>query len=153
MDQSDQETWDDTKKILEKVISENIDNLTYDEAFHQIKRAHTGKPNRNRQEPDNIFVLIRDWDVSQLIISKFRLKNIQDKNFNVSVEQKYRPRTTWRRNYAMKERKELKEKGIIIRASVAFPAKLMVMKAGGDQYVLHKDYSKIPVDFSPKRES
>ena len=73
-------------------------------------------------------------------------KNVKDRKFKVYCEQKYGPKTTARRNIAMRERRSLLYKKEIAKSYVAYPAKLMVAKNKKDnKYYLHADFSHTDV--------
>jgi len=48
---------------------------------------------------------------------------------------------------ALEERRGLKAEGKITSGYIAYPAKLMVKLRGEDQYKLHKDFSKVKIDW------
>ena len=156
----DDESYDDTKDLLATIISENLDDINYDQAFGLIKRCHR---ERDRSDDENdhyrkgkrfIFAAMHSWDLCQTLINKFRQKGINDPNFKIFVEQKYGPLTTRRRQLAWQLRKELKENGEITGGYVNFPAKLIVNYPGevrntnnGERkiYKLHTNFSRTKV--------
>ena len=147
-----EETWNDTKILLAKLISEHCD-MRYEDVIVDIKRAH-----RERKRPPNadntrtgkrhIYVAFKSWDLPQNIIEVFRQKNINDRNFVIHAEQKYGPMTSKRRNLALQKRKELKGIGAITSGYIDFPARLMVNvnntvnREGKKLYICHTDFSR-----------
>ena len=150
-------SYKETKELLATTINRHCPEITYEVALNQIKRAHRER-NRNfddyeqsRQGKRIIYAAFHSWDLCQKIIESFRVKCIKDRNFNISVDQKYGPLTTKRRQKAFLERKKLKEEGVIASGYVAFPAKLMINLPGdvdGENkkvYKLHTNFSRAPV--------
>ena len=76
------------------------------------------------------------------------MEKVKEKRGNTSVyfEPQYGPHTNWRRNQALAYRKELKQKGEIVGGYVDFPAVLMGLQPGTDNYLKIKDFSNIPVE-------
>ena len=154
------ESYDDTKDLLATIISENLEDITYEQAFDLIKRCHR---ERDRSDDDEdhyrkgkryIFAAMHSWDLCQTLIKKFRQKGINDPNFKISVEQKYGPLTTKRRKLALELRKALKENGEITGGYVKFPARLFVNFPGevrntnyGERkiYKMHTNFSRTKV--------
>ena len=145
------ESWDDTATILATQISETLDDTTVEQARRMVERCHRGAENKRYKgtAPRPIFAAFVDWRDSEKVKETFRKKNISDRNCNVYAEQKYGPRTTVRRNSAMKERKRLIDSGAIIGGYVSHPARLMIKdsRARGASYKLWRDFSKEPVRF------
>lgn len=142
-------TYDDTKNLLAKVISMHTD-VSFEDVFKDIKRAHREakkKPRdgKSRDGKRHIYVAFHSWDLPQKCIEVFRQKNINDRSFKISAEQKYGPITTKRRNLAFKLRRELIDNKTISSAYVAFPARLMISNstdaAGKKLYKCHTDFS------------
>ena len=130
----------DVASLLAKSINKaSKGKITESEANGFIERAHRGKA-RSRSKRGNrpIFAAIDDWRHSELVKKVFLDKKNET---GIYCEQMYGPMTTWRRNLALAKRKELKANGSIMKGYVAFPAKLMVQRAGEDIYRLYKDYS------------
>ena len=75
-------------------------------------------------------------------------KEARSANVNFYVDYKYGPKTTVRRNEALKKRKELKAAGVIDHGFVAFPARLMVKKANGHYFEV-EDFSNMEVNLPP----
>lgn len=147
--EQDNENWEKTKEILAGTIeraSEKLkdeEKINKEEALSMLERVHRGREKKGRKGPRQIFAAINDWRNSEKIKAVFMKARI-----NIFCEQKYGPRTNWRRGKALAQRKELKDKGEIVKGYVAFPARLMVVKTGQHDYVKHYDFSKMPVDFS-----
>ena len=130
---SSNESWFETKDIVAKAISENVEGVTFDYDKQQIRRAHRKSNRRNdgsNQHHRRITAGFYNWDLCQSIKDSFRNKGIADRNFKLIAEQKYGPLTTWRRQKALEKRKKLKEEGVIISGYVDFPAKLMLNYPG-----------------------
>ena len=120
-------------------------NTSPDEARNMVERCHraAANPKYKGNAPRPIFAAFMDWRDSELTKDSFR-KN----NADVFVEQKVGPRTTARRNMALKERKRLKDNKTILNGYVSHPARLMVnTNARAAKYTLWKDYSNEPVNF------
>ena len=132
-------------------------NVSPGEAERMVERCHRANPNPNYQgnNPRPIFAAFANWKDSERTKKAFRdanLGRLQEGGSHeppIIVENKYGPRTTVRRNIALKERKKLKEERRIISAYVAFPARLMVKESNAPdaKYRLWKDFSKEPVHF------
>ena len=136
------EQWSETGMKVAKAIAKASKNkIEESEAHDMIERAHRG---RGKNKGSHIYAAILDWRDAETIKEHFATK---PKSLNIFVDQMYGPRTTWRRNQALIARKELKNKKEIVSGYVAFPAKLMVKKTGSTNYILHKDYSNVPVSF------
>lgn len=139
------ENWDDTATILANTMAETL-NTSVDEARNMVERCHraAANPKYKGNAPRPIFAAFMDWRDSELTKDSFR-KN----NADVFVEQKVGPRTTARRNMALKERKRLKDNNTIFNGYISHPARLMVKdtNARGAKYTMWKDYSNEPVNF------
>ena len=148
------EDWEKTTEILATVISQN-GNITYQNVRNLIKRAHREKPNEKRDGNRHIFAAMYSWTFSEELKKTFRLKNVRDRNFGITIESKYGPLTTWRRHKAMDERRKLKADNKIAGGFVAFPARLMVsypnqfpLPVGQKvKYSMYKNFSNVPVVF------
>ena len=151
--EAENEDWEKTSEILATVISEN-GNITYHNARNLIKRAHREKPNNMRVGRRNIFAAMFSWKFCEDLKKSFRLKGIRDRTFGISIETKYGPLTTWRRNKAMDERRKLKADNKIVGGYVAFPARLMVAYPVPEgqklTYTMYKNFSTMPVVFESK---
>ena len=142
------ENWDDTAKILAEVMAEKLPNTTPAHARGMVERCHRAAPNSKYKGngPRQIFASFVDWRDSERTKEAFR----KNSGGSIYVEQKVGPRTTFRRNIALKERKHLIEARSIFSGYVSFPARLMVKDsdARGAKYRQWRDYSKEPVKFS-----
>ena len=148
-----EQSYDDTKELLARVISEHCNEYTYEYALSQIKRAHRERK-RNFEENQYsragkrlIFAAFHSWDMCQKLIETFRQKCIANPAFKIAVDQKYGPLTSKRRKLAYDMRKRLKEEGVITGGYVDFPAKLMV-NIPGDYNAENKKVYKIYKNFS-----
>ena len=146
------ESYAEVKTLLAEIISTHT-NITKEEAFAGIERSHReAKRQGVREGKRKIFAAFLNWDLPQLIINEFRKKCIGDKSFHIYVDQMYGPLTTQRRNLAFETRKNLKERGVVSSAYVAFPAKLMVSLPGRldingkKTYTCHRDFSKDKIE-------
>ena len=138
------ENWNDTAEILAKAMSEAMPNTTVDAARSMVERCHRAAPNPNYKgpAPRPIFAAFLDWRDSERAKDAFRKAKT-----GVFADQKVGPRTSKRRDMALRERKRLLEQSIIYNGYVSHPARLMVKDSlvRGAKYRLHKDYSKEPV--------
>ena len=137
------ENWDETATTLADTMAGAL-KISTEVAAKMVERCHRAAPNPNYRGnmPRPIFASFLDWRDSERTKLAFR-KN----NTGVFAEQKVGPRTTIRRNMALKERKRLFEQGAIFNAFVQHPARLMVKdsNAPGAKYKMAKDFSKEPV--------
>ena len=144
------ENWSETSNILATAMSEIL-GTTFEEAHDMVERCHRAAPNPRYKgtAPRPIFASFIDWRDSETTKDSARKINIENKNSTIYVENKYGPRTTVRRNMALKERRRLIDSKLIFNGYVSFPARLMVKdsKAVGAKYKLWKDFSKEPVNF------
>ena len=137
---TDEKTWEQSTNTLIDTLVQVADGKHDREYFQNcIERAHRGRPSDHSNHP-NIFAAIADWRDSELIKGIFWRNNL-----NIYCEQKYGPRTTWRRNQALMLRKQLKQDKMISSGYVAYPAKLMVKyphNSRNDPFVCHQDFSR-----------
>ena len=150
----DEESYQQSKELIATTISTHCEDITYEYALSQVKRAHR---EQNRYEGDHIragkrfiFAALHSWDLCQLVIETFREKNINDPLFTIHADQKYGPLTTKRRQLAFLQRKQLKDAGTITSGYVSFPAKLMVnfpgeLNRGKKIYKLHTNFSRVKI--------
>ena len=139
------EQYDVSDVLAREIKKASKNEISKEKALTFIERAHRGKARQNSTGgPRPIFAAINHWRNSELIKEIFLDKK---NSTGVYCEQMYGPRTTWRRNQALKVRKDLKSKNLIVKGYVAFPARLMVKKAGDAKYSLHEDFSKREVVF------
>ena len=150
--QNGKETWDEpTEKVAEAIHKASKGDISFDEAHDMLERCHRGKPRRAGgnapKYPPPVYAAIDDWRNSERIKDCFFNRPA---NFDVFVDQKYGKRTTWRRNQALKKRKDLKAKGDIVSGYVKYPAVLMVKKRHGLKYEEFDNFSKMPVVFEER---
>ena len=136
-ERASEKSWADTEKVLATAIGTALNC----DASEMINRCHrTGDPKyfteAGRTRP--IAAAMFAWKDCETIIDAFR----NDRGSNIYADYKYGPKTTRRRNLAMKLRKELKQKGELKQAYVNYPAKLMGKREGDLRYRLIKDFSK-----------
>lgn len=140
------ETWINTKRILADTLNDLCQLEDKERLFRCIERAHRGGKVKNGDKKEgmrDIHVLFFDWNDSQMILSKF-LKHGRGRG--VFVEQRYGPDTTFRRNKAKEERRNLMNTNVITSGFVQYPAKLMVKYTRDDpKYTMMKDFSHIDV--------
>ena len=114
-----------------------------------IERCHRGRHDPRKQGTRKIIAAFHDWNDAEYVKDCFRSLNVLNKS-TIYVEQKFGPLATFRRNQALNVRKSLKADGHITRGYVSFPAKLMVQRPGEKKYVLHENFSDMPVVFNGK---
>ena len=135
------ENWEETEELLAKSISDICDDTSISNARDMLERVHRSAPNARYRGsgPRPIFAAFRDWKDAEYVKKQFR---INDTAFRCDT--KYGPRTSMRRDLAMKERKRLKDMGVITSGYVDFPARLMVRDSNqrGTKYYLKRDFSK-----------
>ena len=135
----DKETWEETSELLAEHIERvSGKKMKRDEARAVIERAHRGRF-RDHQKVADIYVAITDWREAEKIKDFFKFrKNAGD---GIFCDQKYGPLTSWRRNEALKLRKDLKDEGKIVSGYVKYPAKLFVKKTEYGDYDIYRDFS------------
>ena len=145
----DDESYAEVKILLADIISSSCTEISKEEAFSCIERAHreAKRDGGYRQGKRKIFAAFLNWELPQRILDEFRKKNINDRTFKIYAEQMYGPLTTQRRNMAFELRKRLKEQGNITSGYVAFPAKLMVNRVGDVDVDGKKNY-RVHTNFS-----
>ena len=131
-----EKTWSDTDSLLADTLGTALDI----DATNMINRCHrTGNPDYyagvGRARP--IAAAMHSWKDCERIIEHFRKDGS-----NIFVDYKYGPRTTKRRNLALKLRQELKQKNELRQAYISYPAKLMGKRTGETRYSLIEDFSK-----------
>ena len=151
---NDNESYEDTKEVLARLIVENCEDVSYNYVYDNIDRAHRESKRRprndetpSRQGKRLIFAVFHSWDLCQSILDDFRRMAIRNATFSIHVDQMYGPLTSKRRKLAFAKRKELKENGTITSGYVDFPARLMVNtgetnELGKKVYKLHSNFSK-----------
>ena len=144
---SNEVTWEDTKKVLAETVSKCLNVVAPVSIFERAHRSHFAGRNNEKQGRRDIFVKLFDWNNCERFKEDFRKLRARDKNCRISCEQKYGPITSARRNYALLQRKGLKESGAIFAGFVKYPA-LMTKKTSNksEKYIEHEDYSKFEVD-------
>ena len=138
------ESWDDTRELVARTISDNIKTVSFDDAYDMLDRVHRSPPTKNPSKigKRDIYAALNYWDDSQFLINNFRKLNRRKDNFNIYIDYKYGPLTTRRRNQALKRRRELLESGVIVQGYVSYPAKLFVKHdKNDDNYVLLENFS------------
>ena len=146
-----EERWEDTADLLAQHIADICDDTSPSAAKDMVERCHRSKPSPrykgDKSGPRPIIAAFLDWRDSEFVKEQFRSNNINTDSV-ISCEQKYGPRTTVRRNMALKERRRLKVGGEIRSGYVKFPAILMVKDSNDAKYRQLKDFSNEPVHFT-----
>jgi len=103
------ETWEETRVAVAKVIAKTCPSIDENRAYDIVERAHRSNKNSNYKgnAPRPIFAAITYWPDTVTITDDFRKKNIEDRNFKLSIDYKYGPMTTKRRSLAFQERRKL----------------------------------------------
>ena len=116
------ENWEETEELLAKTISDICDDTSISCARDMLERVHRSAPNMKYKGngPHPIFAAFRDWKDAEFVKKQFRISDT-----TLRGDTKYGPRTSMRRDLAMKERKRLKDMGTICNGYVDFPARLM----------------------------
>ena len=115
-----------------------------------IERVHRGprrqRDNNNPERPEQprvIHAKLFNWNHVENL-KKLMWKH--GKKTGIYIDQHFGPNTTYRRNKALEMRRDLMKKGDIAGGYLRYPAKLFVKRHSQDtQYVLHRDFSNIPV--------
>ena len=145
-----EERWEETAELLAQHIADICEDTSISVAKDMVERCHRSKPSPrykgDKSGPRPIIAAFLDWRDSESVKEQFRLNNINTDSV-ISCEQKYGPRTTVRRNMALKERRRLKLAGEISSGYVKFPAILMVKNSNDTNYRKMKDFSNEPVHF------
>lgn len=139
----EEESWSDTRDLVASKISELL-NIEFSEAKLLINRCHRGGntqyyKSKNRIRP--IYIAFMRWDTCEDLLQAARGQH------EFSLDYKFGPRTTVRRNRALKLRRELKQKGELVKAFVKFPAILMGKKTVDSKYEKIRDFSNDEVVF------
>ena len=137
------ESWSDTKKLVAKAISKNL-NMHYDDAYDMLERVHRSAPTTLGKKIGrrDIYAAIHDWEDCEFLTRKFRQLNGKNRNLNIHFNYKYGPLTTRRRNGALKLRRELIDQKKIVQAYISFPAKLLVKYSEAEEFEVYEDFSK-----------
>jgi len=138
------ETWDKTMKTLCTTLA-NIDpSLDLSQLERNIDRAHRGGHSNQNGKPRPIFAKFSSWKQSELVksavISHNKNKSRTDDYPTLFVDQMYSEDVARRRREALKERRKLIDDGIKDKLALRFPAKLVVKRAGANDFVLHKEF-------------
>ena len=145
------ESWEDTRKVLCETLAPIV-KIDANNISQMIERVHRGsrRPNENNDRPNN------NNDRPPVIHARFfnwnhveNLKNLMwehGKDSGIYIDQRFGPNTTYRRNKALAARRQLLTNGEIAGGFLRYPAKLFIKRHKEDyKYILHNDYSKIPV--------
>lgn len=137
-----EKTWEQTDKLLASTIGKALD-VNDDDAAAMIDRCHRGGnktfyQREGRTRP--VYAAMMCWKDCEEIIKRFRTNST-----NVYCDYKYGPRTTIRRNLALKRRSELKANGTLDKAYIQFPARLMGKKHDEPNYQMIEDFSHTAV--------
>ena len=135
----DEKQWEDTTNLVAKEFADLLE-VDFDTAKQSINRCHRGGSKKfydrkGRVRP--IFIAMMRWDACEALI-----KAAKEKKPAFSIDYKYGPMTTLRRNQALKLRKSLKAEGKIDKGFIKFPAMLMGKKTTDSNYELIHDFSK-----------
>ena len=145
---ADEKTWDDTRDLVANKITELI-GVEFEEAKRLINRCHRGgdpKYYKAEKRIRPIYIAFMRWDTCEKLLHEARKQNV------FSLDYKYAPRTTVRRNNALKLRRELKTNGDIVSGYVKFPAVLMGKKSVDAKYDVIRDFSDDEVVFEKKKK-
>ena len=148
------ESWSDTKELLSKVVAEVLE-VDPEDTIEWIERAHRSRPNKFKKGKRDIFACFHNWNGSDHILKTFRYNGMNNDPAyqHVVVDQKYGKNTTWRRDQALLKRTQLKQGKKIFSGHVEYPAKLVVKyNKDNKDFVLHEDFSNIPVKRKATRE-
>ena len=123
----ERESWDETKRVLAKFLSENS---TETEAMWagKISRAHRG----NKPGATVMHVLFKDWEYAQQVKDLFWKK--QGKIGAVFVLDKFSINTQERRNKAQARRDIERQKVSFSKLYIKYPAVLMCQRPGEKGY-------------------
>ena len=144
------EKWADTRNIVVDSL-QTATKIDRDYLYGAIERVHRGKStgieNKKAGKRD-IFALFYDWNKAQEVLSEFR-KN--GRKVGIYVDQMYGPDTTYRRNAALKKRKEMLADKTIEQGFVDHPAKLMVKTKKTDAaYHIAADFSALEIPLTTR---
>ena len=92
INESENESWSDTKKIVAKTISRNL-KISYDDSFDMLERVHRSAPTTNEKKIGrrDIYAAIHEWQDCEFLTRQFRKLNIRNHNFNVHINYNIRP--------------------------------------------------------------
>ena len=123
-------------------------DISVDEAKPLINRCHRGGDRKYYKEEKRIrpiYIAFMRWDTCEDLLNAAR------KQSEFSLDYKYGPLTTVRRNEALKYRRELKGSGDIVSGFVKFPAVLMGKKTSEGKYTIIRDFSDDEVNFNREK--
>ena len=134
------ETWEDTCRVLTKFIHSKLD-LPYGKEFidGQISRAHRGGTDnfRNEEESENqwkgpkpISAQIVNWRLAEEVKTEI-IKLHAQRQTKVTVNQMYSKQITSLRNDALKRRYEMMKNDKTIQLKLDFPAVLKRVRKEG----------------------
>ena len=116
-----------------------------------IDRCHRGGDRKYYQREGKtrpIYAAMMLWKDCEDIINGFRTCST-----NIACDYKYGPRTTVRRNMALKKRRELKANGTIDKGYIQFPARLMGKMNDERGYTLIEDFSRVAVTIAARGDN
>ena len=86
----EEQTWDDTKRVLAQTIASNVNTTEHNVFHHVLNRVHRGRANPRKSIRD-IYANLYQWEHCEKLVEDFRLLNISGKT-NIKLEFKYGPR-------------------------------------------------------------
>ena len=135
--EENEKSWNNTRDVLTKSVAKAL-KVKPAEMYSCFERVHRGRDRENG--PPLIFAKLFNWNDCEKMKSAFRKLNIK-KQSSIHCEQKFGPRTSYRRNQALVCRRELLNEGKIEQGFVKFPAILMVKLAGGTAFTEFRNFS------------
>ena len=128
-----------TPDIVADFLVEHLDVDSFEEASHNIVRAHRGRRgadnrNRNRKGGRPIYVKFSRDDIAAEFLQRSIQNQITKKGFKVS--QQFSPRLQERRNLALQKRRELLTSKQITKGYVEYPAVLKCIQTGCKEYTV-----------------
>ena len=144
--------YDVTRDVVAEVVS-RATRLPKEMIFKTVERIHRSGSTDNEKKKGHrdVHAVFFDWNDCQKVLKGFR---INGKNSGIFIDQLYGKNTTYRRNLALKYRRELIDQGEIEQSFVAYPAKLLIKHKKEDpKYIVAKDFSheEIPIDVLTRR--
>ena len=131
------ESWEDTEKAVINLITRHL-KIEQGSTKGMIQRAHRG----SGTDRETIYANFYSWKDCQYVLDGFTKARINNREMMIKVDQMYSKETMARRNEALKERRKLldfKDLGVV-KAHVAYPAKLMKKLKNEQKYILHKEF-------------
>lgn len=136
----DEKSYEDCEIVLAKTIASTL-GVNQKTAQGMIDRCHRGgNPKHYVGKTRPIFAAMHQWKRCEEVIRKAREKK------TVFVDYKYGPLTTRRRHLALKKRRELIDSGVLTKAHIAYPAKLVGKKDDSERYTVIEDFSHAHVE-------